>query len=180
LPISRWSWHRVIETELRKHTLKVTPWRPSGDPADQDYPVYLTTGRVISQYLSGTQTRRIGALVEQYPEPRVEIHPRLTEQYGIKYCELVIVTTRRDEITLQGWCVYPTPEDHCILIRTSQDGYFAYSQKFTHLSCAVYYPRESGRLECPCHNGFFSVDDERVISAVILACCVGRMFSSNE
>ena len=31
--------------------------------------VYLTTGRVVSQYLSGTQTRRIGALVDQYPEP---------------------------------------------------------------------------------------------------------------
>ena len=40
----------------------------------------LTTGRVVSQFLSGTQTRRIGPLVEQYPEPRIEMHPRLAAQ----------------------------------------------------------------------------------------------------
>ena len=51
--------------------------RATGDPVDGDFPVYLTTGRVVSQYLSGTQTRRIGPLVDQYPEPRLEIHPRL-------------------------------------------------------------------------------------------------------
>jgi len=31
-----------------------TEWRESGDPVDEQYPVYLTTGRVVSQYLSGT------------------------------------------------------------------------------------------------------------------------------
>ena len=36
---------------------------------DDEYPIWLTTGRVVSQYLSGTQTRRIGPLVDQYPEP---------------------------------------------------------------------------------------------------------------
>ncbi|MGZ7039985.1 MAG: molybdopterin oxidoreductase family protein, partial [Thermoanaerobaculia bacterium] len=84
---------------------QVTTWRPSGDPVDNDYPVYLTTGRVVSQYLSGTQTRRIGALVEQYPEPRVEIHPRLAEQHGIKDGDIVAVTTRRDEITVPAMVV---------------------------------------------------------------------------
>ena len=39
----------------------------------------LTTGRVVSQYLSGTQTRRIGALDRQVPEPQCEIHPRLAD-----------------------------------------------------------------------------------------------------
>ena len=43
----------------------------------------LTTGRVVSQFLSGTQTRRIGPLVDQYPEPRIEMHPRLAEKLGI-------------------------------------------------------------------------------------------------
>jgi len=80
-------------------------WRPSGDPIAADYPVFLTTGRVVSQYLSGTQTRRIGALVEQYPEPRVEIHPRLAEQHGIVNNDWVRVTTRRDDVTLQALVV---------------------------------------------------------------------------
>ena len=39
----------------------------------------------------------------------------------------------------------------------------AYSQKCTHLSCAVYYSRVSDRLECPCHQGFFSIADGSVL-----------------
>jgi Rieske Fe-S protein len=58
---------------------------------------------------------------------------------------------------------YPSAEDPCILIRTSADSYAAYSQKCTHLSCAVYYEQEQNRLECPCHRGFFSVADGSVL-----------------
>jgi assimilatory nitrate reductase catalytic subunit len=72
---------------------------------DQDFPIYLTTGRVVSQYLSGTQTRRIGALLEQYPEPKAEMHPRLAEQHGIKDGDWITVQTRRDELTLQATVV---------------------------------------------------------------------------
>src|SRR5512146_3289123 len=50
---------------------------------------------------------------------------------------------------------YPTPQDHCIMVRTAADTYVAYSQKCTHLSCAVYYSKQSNALHCPCHNGFF-------------------------
>jgi len=83
----------------------VTDFRESGDPVDDDFPVYLTTGRVVSQYLSGTQTRRIGALLDQYPEPRIEIHPRLAGQHGIHDKDWVTVTTRRSEITVQAMVV---------------------------------------------------------------------------
>ena len=82
-----------------------TPYRESGDPVDKEFPVYLTTGRVVSHYLSGTQTRRIGALVDQCPEPRVEIHPRLAEQHGIKDGDWVAVATRRAEIILRSMVV---------------------------------------------------------------------------
>jgi nitrite reductase/ring-hydroxylating ferredoxin subunit len=58
---------------------------------------------------------------------------------------------------------YPTADDPCILVRTGDDSYVAYSQKCTHLSCAVYYEREGNRLECPCHQGFFSVADGSVL-----------------
>ncbi len=80
-------------------------WRPSGDPVDEEFPIYLTTGRVVSQYLSGAQTRRIGALVDQYPEPKLELHPKLAEQYGVKSGDWVKITTRRSEITLQAMVV---------------------------------------------------------------------------
>lgn len=58
---------------------------------------------------------------------------------------------------------YPEPTDPCILVRTSETSYVAYSQKCTHLSCAVYYSRQHGRLECPCHEGYFAVEDGRVL-----------------
>ncbi|HEY7214495.1 MAG TPA: Rieske 2Fe-2S domain-containing protein [Thermoanaerobaculia bacterium] len=58
---------------------------------------------------------------------------------------------------------YPGPADPCILVRTGEDEYAAYSQKCTHLSCAVYYARAENRLECPCHEGYFSVRDGRVL-----------------
>lgn len=83
----------------------LTPYRESGDPVDNDFPVYLTTGRVVSQYLSGTQTRRIGALVDMYPEPKLEIHPRLAKSHGIADGDWVHVTTRRGDATFQAMVV---------------------------------------------------------------------------
>jgi assimilatory nitrate reductase catalytic subunit len=62
--------------------------------------VILTTGRVVSQFLSGTQTRRIGPLVHQIPEPLVEIHPTLAARYGLAHGDRVRVVSRRGEVTL--------------------------------------------------------------------------------
>ena len=42
---------------------------------DRDYPFFLTTGRVLAHYQSGTQTRRVDELDAAEPEPFVEIHP---------------------------------------------------------------------------------------------------------
>src|SRR5262249_17620329 len=76
------------------------PFRESAEVVDDEYPVWLTTGRVVSQYLSGTQTRRIAALVAQYPEPLCEMHPVLADRFDIADADLVRVTSRRGEITL--------------------------------------------------------------------------------
>jgi assimilatory nitrate reductase catalytic subunit len=82
--------------------MQVTEWRESGDPLDSEFAVYLTTGRVVSHYLSGTQTRRIGPLVEQYPEPRLEIHPSLAGSLGAVDGDWIKVTTRRSFVVLQA------------------------------------------------------------------------------
>lgn len=73
--------------------------------------------------------------------------------------------TAADELAVGGVKVfaYPTAEDPCILVRTGRDSFVAYSQKCTHLSCAVYYAKEQNRLECPCHQGFFSISDGSVL-----------------
>lgn len=51
---------------------------------------------------------------------------------------------------------YPAEGDSAILIRSKDGSYHAFGQKCTHLSCPVYYAKEHGRLECPCHEGGFS------------------------
>jgi Rieske Fe-S protein len=59
---------------------------------------------------------------------------------------------------------YPTAKDPCIMVRTAADNVVAYSQKCTHLACPVHYSKENDRLECPCHEGFFSVKTGEVLS----------------
>lgn len=62
---------------------------------DDDYPLYLTTGRLMSQYQSGTQTRRVRSLNASAREPFVEIHPTLAQRLGIEEGAAVSVRTRR-------------------------------------------------------------------------------------
>ena len=95
---------RFFHPDGRAH-LQVTEVRPGGDDPDAAFPIHLTTGRVVNQYLSGTQTRRIGGLIDAYSEPKVEIHPRLAEELGIVKGDWVTVTTRRTEITVQALIV---------------------------------------------------------------------------
>src|SRR5687768_4184319 len=83
----------------------VADYRQPIDDASDEYPYFLTTGRVISQFLSGTQTRRIGPLVNQYPEPRIEMHPKLAEKYGIRDGEWARVESRRGDLTLRAQVV---------------------------------------------------------------------------
>lgn len=84
-----------FNTPDKKAHFNAVSYRPPGEVTDEEFPVILTTGRVVSQYLSGTQTRRIGKLVEQYPEPLVEIHPEMAEKLNIQQREIVEVSTRR-------------------------------------------------------------------------------------
>jgi assimilatory nitrate reductase catalytic subunit len=88
-----------------KARFNVAPYTPPAEDVDSEYPIILTTGRVVSQFLSGTQTRRIGPLVQQYPEPLVEIHPTLAAKLGIMDKEWVTVESRRGNATLQAQVV---------------------------------------------------------------------------
>lgn len=51
---------------------------------------------------------------------------------------------------------YPDPDDEAVLLHLPGGRFVAYSQKCTHLSCAVYYQKERERLYCPCHEGVFN------------------------
>jgi len=76
-----------------------------------------------------------------------------------------LVIARAGEVPVGGVKLfgYPSEDDRCIMVRTGENDYVAYSQKCTHLSCAVYYSRENDRIECPCHQGYFSIRDGSVL-----------------
>ncbi|UUW90667.1 molybdopterin oxidoreductase family protein [Pimelobacter simplex] len=69
----------------------------AAEQPDADYPVHLTTGRVLAQYQSGAQTRRIRSLPDD--GPYVELHPLLAERVGATDGGPVVVRTRRGELT---------------------------------------------------------------------------------
>ncbi|WCN80833.1 molybdopterin oxidoreductase family protein [Micromonospora sp. LH3U1] len=71
--------------------------RPAAEEVCAAYPLHFTTGRVLAQYQSGTQTRRVAALRRAAPEAFVELHPDLATRLGIDDGDPVRVTSRRGE-----------------------------------------------------------------------------------
>jgi assimilatory nitrate reductase catalytic subunit len=76
-----------------------------GAPAEErsnEFPLYLTTGRILAHYQSGTQTRRLERLRDGAAEPLVEMHPRTAGRHGIAAGQLVELTTRRGRATFRA------------------------------------------------------------------------------
>lgn len=71
----------------------------SAEEPDREYPLRLTTGRVLAQYQSGTQTRRIGRLRELSSDAFVEMHEATARRLGLADRDLVRVETRRGSAT---------------------------------------------------------------------------------
>lgn len=71
-----------------------------------------------------------------------------------------------DEVPVGGTVTfnYPTQNDPCLLVRPSEDILLAYSQKCTHLACAVVPKMDEGCFHCPCHAGFFDINTGRALS----------------
>ncbi|MEL5954376.1 molybdopterin oxidoreductase family protein [Streptomyces sp. CLV115] len=69
--------------------------RPAAEEPDREYPLHLTTGRVLSQYQSGAQTRRVPELNRAAPGPFVELHPQLAARLGVAEGDPLRVTSRR-------------------------------------------------------------------------------------
>jgi assimilatory nitrate reductase catalytic subunit len=86
---------RFAHVDGRARFHLVTP-RGAAEPPDDEYPVHLTTGRVLGHYQSGAQTRRIKELGDT--GPFVELHPMLASRLGVVDGEPVTVTTRRGEL----------------------------------------------------------------------------------
>ncbi len=68
---------------------------PPAEEPDADYPLYLTTGRLLAHYQSGTQTRRVARLLSLSPAPVARIHPETARRHGLADGGPAMLSTRR-------------------------------------------------------------------------------------
>jgi len=71
---------------------------PPAEQIDEEYPLWLTTGRILFQYHTGTMTRRVEGLNKIAPECFVEISPTDAAKYGLSDGDMVEVTSRRGKV----------------------------------------------------------------------------------
>jgi cytochrome b6-f complex iron-sulfur subunit len=73
---------------------------------------------------------------------------------------------RIEEVPVGGYRLFNYPTEHhpAILVRLGEGEFAAYSQSCTHLMCPVHYRHEKRDFYCPCHEGFFSAEDGRVLA----------------
>ena len=76
--------------------------RMSAEEPDATYPLYLTTGRVLTHYQTGAQTRRVPELLDAEPDAFVEIHPDTAASAGIVQGAMALLTTRRGNATFRA------------------------------------------------------------------------------
>ena len=91
----------VEEFVRGKGRFVITEYVPTDERTTQQYPLILTTGRILSQYNVGAQTRRTANQV-WHNEDRLEIHPHDAEQRGIQEGDWVGVRSRAGETVLRA------------------------------------------------------------------------------
>jgi assimilatory nitrate reductase catalytic subunit len=88
-------FRKQFHTPSGRARFHATPYRGIGDECDAAFPLLLTTGRLLSHYQSGTQTRRVAALREIAAEPIAEVHPVTASNAGVLDGTRARLTTRR-------------------------------------------------------------------------------------
>jgi len=79
----------------------VTEFVPTPERATRLFPLILTTGRILSQYNVGAQTRRTENVI-WHPEDLLEIHPHDAEERGVSSGDRVMVASRKGSTTLRA------------------------------------------------------------------------------
>ena len=124
------------------------PFEPPAESPDEAYPFWLTTGRVLEHWHTGSMTRRVPQLHRAVPEAYVEIHPDDARRLGIQNGEPVRVASRRGQIELPaqidgrgqpfpGTVFIPFFDESKLVNKLTLDAYCPISKQPDYKKCAV-------------------------------------------
>lgn len=124
------------------------PYEAPPETPDGEYPLWLSTGRVLEHWHSGTMTRRVPQLDRAMPGAYVEINREDARRLGIRSGETVVVESRRGGIELPAWIggrgeppegsVFVPFFDETLLINAlTLDAYDPFSKQPDYKKCAV-------------------------------------------
>ncbi len=78
------------------------PYEPAAEVPDGDYPFWLSTGRVLEHWHTGTMTRRVPQLHRAVPEALCELHPDDAKRLGIRNRDPIRLVTRRGALEIRA------------------------------------------------------------------------------
>ncbi|RMD86979.1 MAG: periplasmic nitrate reductase subunit alpha [Calditrichaeota bacterium] len=124
------------------------PYEPPPEIPDKEYPFWLTTGRVLEHWHTGSMTRRIPHLHRAVPEAYVEMHPEDARELGIQDGEKVRLKSRRGELVLKvslhgkghprrGSVFVPFFDESKLINKLTLDSYCPISKEPDYKKCAV-------------------------------------------
>jgi len=83
----------------KKAVIFALPYEPAAESPDQEYDLWLSTGRVLEHWHSGTMTRRVPELYKAFPDAVVFMHPDDAQQRGLRRGDEIVMASRRGELT---------------------------------------------------------------------------------
>ena len=124
------------------------PWEAPPEAPDGEYPFWLTTGRVLEHWHTGTMTRRVPELHRAVPFAPVWLHDDDAKALGVADGDRVRVASRRGEVVARarvggrntpprGTVVVPFFDESVLINVATLDGYDPISKQPDFKKCAV-------------------------------------------
>ena len=131
-----------------KAVIWARPYEPPAEVPDGDYPFWLTTGRVLEHWHTGSMTRRVPQLHAAVPAAYVELHPDDARRLGVQSGERVRLVTRRGQLELNvvtegrgqplpGSVFVPFFDEGKLINHLTLDAYCPISKQPDYKKCAV-------------------------------------------
>jgi nitrate reductase NapA len=130
------------------------PYEPPPEVPDGEFPFWLTTGRVLEHWHSGSMTRRVSQLSRAMPRAYVEMHPEDARALNLRDGEMVVLESRRGGIELPVWLegrgrpprgtlFVPFFDETALINQVTLDEHDPFSKQPDYKKCAVRVRRRS-------------------------------------